>query len=254
MNNTIPTICPKCKEPLHWDGVHLVCESDNCIAKQIVSIAYFYSNKGIKVDGIGEAMIEKLLHNETCYNVLIKSPWALLDMTSYDILSDVVSVLGDVITVNILTEVDLINKTKTMAHFIAGLGIHGLAYKSSLKLCQYIKTGELSPNVPTRARESFPNAVSAYLQAIKKMNLFKFADIPSPAKAKYCITGAMSLARDAMIELLNDYSFEYSATVTMDTNYLVVGDEAGKTKINKAIRYGIPQITEAQLMNIIKEK
>jgi NAD-dependent DNA ligase len=57
-----------------------------------------------------------------------------------------------------------------------------------------------------------------------------------------------------MIEMLNDYSFGFSASVTTDTNYLIIGEEAGKTKINKAIKYNVPQITEEQLMKIIKEK
>jgi len=251
---SLPQFCPTCKELLQWSGVHLVCNGNNCIAQKIVSIAYFYSNKGIKVDGIGEAMIEKLLNNKKCYDVLVAKPWALLDMYSYSIMRDVIDVLGETIFANIITEVNAIDRTKNMSHFIAGLGLQGLAHKSALKLCQYIKTGKLSGNVPSKARESFAGAVMAYQEAAAEMKIFKFAPVPTPAKAKYCITGTLSMDRDAMIELLNDFSFGFSATVTMDTNYLIIGDDAGKTKINKAIKYGIPQITEAQLMNIIKEK
>jgi replication factor C subunit 1 len=101
---------------------------------------------------------------------------------------------------------------------------------------------------------NFPEAVMIYQKAAEEMKVFKFDDVPNPARAKYCITGALSVSRDAMIELLADYSFGFSETVTMDTNYLIVGEGAGKTKINKAIKYDIPQITEAQLMKIIKEK
>lgn len=250
----LPTICPTCEGFLHWDGVHLVCNGANCIAQKIVSIAYFYSHKGIKVDGIGEAMIEKLLNNEKCYPILISKPWVLLDMYSYDLMHIVIAVLGETIFANILNEVTEINETKNMSHFIAGLGIPALAYKSALKLCQYIKTGELTTNVPSKALASFPKAAMIYQEAAKEMKVFKFTSIPEPAKAKYCITGSLSLSRDAIIEFLNGYGFGFSSTVTMDTAYLIVGDDAGKTKINRAIKYGIPQITEEQLMKIIKEK
>jgi len=250
----VPTNCPTCGDFLAWEGVHLVCNGANCISQKIVSIAYFYSAKGIKVDGIGEAMIEKLLNNANCYKVLISKPWALLDMVSYDLIPDVIAVLGQVLTSNILRDVNLVNETKNMAHFMAGLGIQGLAFKSALKLCQYIKTGKMSSGVPSKAIASFFEAARLYTEAVAEMKVFKFADIPSPAKAKYCITGSLSMSRDEMIEFLDDYSFGFSPTVTMDTNYLIVGDEAGKTKINKAIKYNVPQITEAQLMNIIKEK
>jgi len=199
-------------------------------------------------------MIEKLLNSPKSYLALINNPWALLDMYSYDIINEVINVLGETIFANILNEVTAISETKNMAHFIAGLGVPGLAYKSALKLCQYIKTGELPSNVPTTAKMHFPDAVMKFQKASQEMKVFKFADIPNLAKAKYCITGTLSVSREAMIELLSGYSFGFSPTVTTDTNYLIVGEDAGKTKINKAIKYNIPQITEAQLMSIIKEK
>ena len=252
--DVLPTVCPTCNDFLHWQGVHLVCNGTNCIAQKIVSIAYFYSNRGVKVDGIGEQTIEKLLNNYKCYPVLISKPWALLDMYSYNIMDSVIDVLGETIFANILNEVTNINGTKNMSHFIAGLGIQGLAYKASLKLCQYVKTGISIKNVPYKAMAQFPDAAAIYQEAAEEMKVFKFASIPTPAKAKYCITGSLSVSRDAMIELLDNYSFGFSSSVTMDTNYLIVGDGAGRNKVNKAIKYNIPQITEEQLMRIIKEK
>jgi len=251
---TLPQVCPVCGDFLCWEGVHLVCNGANCIAQKIVSIAYFYSLKGLKVDGIGEAMIEKLLNYEQCYNVLVSKPWALLDTYSYGIMNDVIDILGENIFANILNELNAINNTKNMAHFIAGLGLPGLAFKSALKLCQYVKTGKFSGHIPIKAQNNFSSAVMIYLGAIAEMNVFKFVPIPDIAKVKYCITGALSMPREEMIELLNDFSFGFSAAVTMDTNYLIVGDDAGKTKINKAIKYGVKQLTEAQLMKLIQEE
>jgi len=250
----LPQLCPTCKEFLVWDGVHLKCTSINCIAQKIVSVAYFYSVKGIKIDGLGEATIEKLLQNQKCYSVLVDKPWALLDMYSYDIIQNVIEVLGGIIFSNLLNEINNASGQRNMSHFIAGLGIPGLAFRSAIKLCQYIKTGELSGNVPNKAIASFPEAAMIYQKASEEMKVFKFDSIPSPARAKYCITGSLSISRDAMIEFLNDYSFEFSSAVTMDTNYLIVGDDPGKNKINKAIKYNVQQITEAELMKIIKEK
>ena len=258
VKNTIPgeitpKQCPTCGELLDWEGVHLTCSGENCIAQKIVSIAYFYSHKGIKVDGIGESMIEKLLHNDHCYKILIEKPWALLDMYSYNIINSVVEVLGETIFTNIMNEVTNVNNTKNMAHFIAGLGMQGLAYKTAIKLCQYIKTGKLASNIPEKAIQSFFDASLIYSEAFEEMKVFKFAEIPNPAKAKYCVTGSLSQSRDVVIELLNTYEFEFSQSVTKDLDYLVVGEDPGKTKINKATKYDIPKITEQQLMKIIKE-
>jgi len=249
----LPNDCPKCDSLLQWEGVHLVCYSKDCIAKKVIALDHFYSIRGIMINGIGELMAEKLLNDQKCYSVLIERPWALLDMYSYNIIPDVRRVLGDGLFANLLKEVTEISGTRNMAHFITGLGYAGLGYRSALKMCQFIKTGELSVNIPMKSRINFAEAVMVYKKAVEEMQIFEFCDIPSPAKIKYCITGSLSKSRDAMVELLGNYSFGFSLTVTSDTNYLIVGEDPGRTKIEKAVKYNVKQITEEQLMELIKE-
>lgn len=252
--NLLPVHCPKCTEILQWEGVHLVCNGSACLSKLIVSIAYFYSHKGIKIDGIGEAIVEKLLSNERCYSVLSDNPWALLDPLSYNFVSAIIDAIGVTIYSNIAEQVFSMSGQVTMAHFIAGLGLPGLAYKSSLRLCQYLKTGQINIHITEKAKQSFVNAANIYVSAMHEMKNFSFAPLPSEAKAIYCITGSLSQSREAIIELLSAYGYEFSSSVTRETNYLVVGDEPGKIKIEKAIRYNIPQITEEQLFTLLKKE
>jgi len=252
--NLLPIHCPKCTEILQWEGVHLVCNGPTCIAKLIVSIAYFYSQKGIKIDGVGEGIIEKLLQNEKCYSVLSTKPWALLDPLSYDIVPDIINEIGVTIYSNIAEQVFSMNNQVHMAHFVSGLGLPGLAYKSALRLCQYLKTGEINIHITDRAKQSFVTAASIYTNAITEMKNFSFAPLPTEAKAIYCITGSLSQSREAMIEILNGYGYEFSSGVTRETNYLVVGDDPGRNKIEKATRYNIPQITEEQLFALLKKE
>lgn len=250
----LPTQCPKCLELLQLDGVHLICNGDNCIAQKIVSIAYFYSHKGIKVDGIGEAMIEKILANQKCYEILIEKPWALLDMQSYELVNEVIDAIGEKLFVNIYNQINEINKTKTMAHFIAGLGLESLAYKSALRLCQYIKTGKITGNISTKAQMNFVIGANQYKDAAEEMKVFKFAPLPNIAKAIYCITGTVSQPREDFIAYLASKNYEFSSSVTRETNYLVVGENPGKTKIQKATKYNIPQITETQLYKLLDKE
>jgi len=235
-------------------GVHLVCNGTTCIAKLIVSIAYFYSHKGIKIDGIGERTIETLLEDQKIYEVLSHKPWALLDTLSYNIADRVINILGSVVYTNLFEQITKVNNTCSMAHFVAGLGLPGLAYKSALRLCQYLKSGQINIHITDKAKKSFINAATIYTDAIKEMKNFSFIALPSTAKAIYCITGTLSYSRDAMIELLNAYNYEFSSTVTRETNYLIVGQDPGKIKVDKAIKYNIPQISEEQLFAIIKNE
>ena len=85
------------------------------------------------------------------------------------------------------------------------------------------------------------------------MKNFSFAPLPSEAKVIYCITGSLSQSREATIEILNDYGYEFSSGVTRETNYLIVGTDPGRNKIEKATRYNIPQITEEQLFNLLRK-
>ena len=247
----LPKRCPTCKSTLHWEGVHLICTSDKCIAKLTTSISYFYSAKGIKVDGIAEKIIEKILNNTECYNILKDKPWALLDPGTYNILPQVIDILGNKTFENIYFSINDISGTKNMAHFIAGLGLPGLAYKTTLRLCQFLKSGKLNIHISDNAQQSFVKAVPLYNQAMNEMTLFKFAPLPSPAKAIYCITGTLSMDRLAMITKLEAYNYEFSSSVTRETNYLIVGAEPGKTKIAKANKYNISQISEEQLFKIL---
>jgi len=248
---SLPGVCPICESKLTWQGVHLICDSPTCIAKLTVSLSYFYSNKGIKIDGIGEATIEKLLQNQKCYEILKTRPWALLDMLTYDFMPEAISILGPKIFHSIFDQIKAVNGTKTMAHFIAGLGLPGLAYKTALRLCQFLKTGKLNIHVSENAKNNFIQAISKYQQALEEMKNFTFAALPQPAKAIYCVTGTLSMSREAFVEQNSLMGYEFSAGVTRETHYLVVGEEPGRTKIAKAQKYNIPMINEEQFNKII---
>lgn len=250
----LPAFCPKCGEPLIWEGVHLICPGSKCIAKSIVSIAYFYSNKGIMIDGIGEGTIEKLLENQRVFEVLSTKPWALLDPITYNISIEVYSILGETIFTNIIKQIHQVNRTKTMAHFISGLGLPGLSYKTALRLCQYIKSGKLNIPISDKAKKSFFNAAILFNEAHSELKTFSFAPLPEYAKAIYCITGTLSQSREAMIEIISEYGYEFSSAVTRETNYLLVGQEAGKVKIDKALKYNIPRVTEEQFFKILNKE
>jgi DNA ligase (NAD+) len=141
--NSVPTHCPKCGEHLKVDGVHLICNGPKCITQLITSLAYFYSHKGLMIDGLAAASFEKILANQKLYNLLSTKPWAILDPVTYNISAELYTVLGDAIYKNTIKSIEQINKTKTIAHFISGLGLPGISYKTALRLCQYIKSGSL---------------------------------------------------------------------------------------------------------------
>lgn len=253
-NPLIPSHCPKCGEPLQWEGVHLICTGDKCISQLINSITYFYSHKGIMIDGLGPSMVEKILEDQKIYNVLKDKPWAILDDKFYDIYMELLSILGQTIYGNILEQVTNKSGQYSMAHFISGLGLPGISYKTALRLCQYLKSGKLNIPVSKKAITSFMEGIVIFNTAKNEMTSFSFAPLPEKAKAIYCITGTLTQSRNDMIDFFSDYGYEFSNTVTRETNYLIVGESPGKIKIKYATKYKIPQITEEQFIKLLKKE
>lgn len=249
--NILPKQCPKCGEPLTWEGVHLICNGPKCITQLIHSLTYFYSHKGIFIDGLGPSVIEKLLLNDKIYKVISKKPWAILDINTYNISAEVLSVIGESLFINIMTQLTKITNTHNMAHFIAALGLPGVAYKTALRLCQYVKYGKLVVPVSKQAMKSFFEGTLIFETVKNEFKNFQFTSIPDIAKATYCITGTLTQPRDEMIKFFSDHGYDFSSNVTRITNYLIVGENPGKLKIKFAEKYNIPQITEEQFIKLL---
>jgi len=245
-------ICPICESDLSWEGVHLICNAPNCISKLTKTIHHFYSAKGIKIDGLAEKTIEKILRNPKCYEILKDKPWALLDTNAYGISETIETIIGKKLFENICFNINDMSGKVHMAHFIAGLGMQGLAYKTALRLSQFLKTGKINIHVSDKARNNFIEVVPKFNQANEEMTNFNFLPIPSAAKAIFCITGSLSMSREAVILILETNGYEFNNTITKETNYLIVGSEPGKTKRDKARKYNLPEITEDQFFKLIE--
>ena len=223
-NHKIPKNCPICQAELSWVGVDLVCDSKSCIVQLSKSLAYFYSDKGMDVKGIGEAMITDLLYNPALRGILNNSPWALLEPDTYDIIQYIYDIWGDSRTDTYGDGIDAIYGKKDPARFIAALGYPGLAYKTALKVWQAVKGHSTKFNISSKAVMHFTKAMGDYTIAISMFQHFKFADLPLPAKVTYCVTGDLSCPRNDMIDYLTTKEWQFSNQVSKHTDVLILGD------------------------------
>lgn len=247
-----PTVCPKCFTPLIWRGKDLICPGQDCIAKLSKRIAYFYSENGMDLKGIGIKMIEELLEESNkSYRILKDKPWALLDPITYMIYDELLDVFGMSVLNNLMDSLQAIKARKTILHFISGLGKNSLGYKTALKVFHYIMFDKTFKGVSQIGINNFTDAFIIASDAQAEMQNFSFGLIPKPAMFIYAITGTLSQARNDFIEYLKSKSWEYSNTVTQATNYLIIGDSPGKTKIATAKKYNIKMINEAELIERI---
>ena len=63
-----------------------------------------------------------------------------------------------------------------------------------------------------------------------------------------------SLERDEMGEIIKKYGGKVTTSVSKNTTYLVVGEQAGESKLDKARKIGTKFLTEDEFLKLIVEK
>ena len=66
------------------------------------------------------------------------------------------------------------------------------------------------------------------------------------AGQRWVVTGTLSCPRDEMTELIRRHGGTISGSVSKKTSFVLAGEEAG-SKLEKAIKLGIPTISEKEL-------
>ena len=67
----------------------------------------------------------------------------------------------------------------------------------------------------------------------------------------FVITGTLSIPRQEMVQLIERYGGRVTGSVSRNTDYLIVGENPGGTKYQRAQALGVPMITEEQLREMI---
>lgn len=68
---------------------------------------------------------------------------------------------------------------------------------------------------------------------------------------RFAVTGVMNgFSRDQIVDIIKEYGGDVK-DVAKKTDFAVVGEDAGKTKLDKIVKYGIVQISEDQLLDMI---
>ena len=71
----------------------------------------------------------------------------------------------------------------------------------------------------------------------------------------FVLTGVYdSLEREEMADIVKKLGGKVTTSLSKNTKYLVVGAEAGESKLSKARTLGTPQLTEDQFLDLIREK
>jgi DNA ligase (NAD+) len=275
-NNTVPyqmpTHCPECNSELVRPPKEAVtrCVNSSCPAILRGSLIHWASRDALDINGLGERIVILLLENN-----LVNS---LADL--YRLQIDRVAALERMGQKSATKLIDAIENSKKQSYsrVLYGLGIryvgavnakiltesfpdiHSLTQASLDDLEAVYGIGiEIATSVFQWLKISANQELIRSLQAIG----LQFKTEPTAtdrteninsnvADKTFVITGTLpTLKRDEAQNLIERVGGKVTSSISKKTDYLVVGENAG-SKLDKARDLGITELTEAQLLELVK--
>lgn len=265
---TLPSHCPSCGAELVRDPEQAAvrCVSSVCPAQLVRGLIHFCSRNAMDVDGMGQSACKLLVEQG-----LVTSPADLytLQVSQLEQLEGFAKKKAE----NIVAALEK-SKQNDLALLLFGLGIRNIGEKAAKllatrfgsmetiraataeQLAEIDGFGEIMAQSLIEYFADDSNRSLCDRLAALGLNMLsqKQADSAVLAGYTFVITGTLpTLSRTDATALIEANGGKTSSSVSKKTGYLLAGEEAG-SKLTKANELGIPVITEAQLLELIKER
>jgi DNA ligase (NAD+) len=274
-NNTVayqmPSHCPECNSELVRPQKEAVtrCVNSSCPAILRGSLIHWASRDALDINGLGERIVILLLKNKLVTSIAdlyclqieqiaalermgTKSATKLIDAignSKKQSYSRILYGLGiryvGAVNAKILTESFADIDSLTQASIYELEAVYGIGTEIATSVFQWFK-------IP--ANQDLIQALQEIgLQFKTEQTATNKAANNSQITAKtFVITGTLpTLKRDEAQNLIEQAGGKITGSVSKKTDYLVVGEDAG-SKLNKARDLGITELTETQLLELLK--
>ena len=262
---TMPETCPSCGTGTvrpEGEAAHR-CLNSACPAQIIEKIFHFASKEAMDIEGLGGKMAAQLVETK-----LVKDPSDTYYLTKEMLLP--LELMGDKRAQNLLGTIEA-SKKRELPQIIVALGIFNVGETAARALAGYFGEFEklyrasfeeltaiegIGPTIAQSVIDYFANPGNR--EMITKM---KKAGVSFPSFAMkrrsssllrktFVITGTLSLPRDHFKKVIEDAGGKVSGSVSSNTDYLLVGEDAG-SKLDSARKLGVKIITEEELGKLL---
>ena len=262
----IPQECPVCHQPVESiEGeVAWYCINSSCPAQIIRNIEHYVSRGAMDIVGLGIKIVEQLVESGLVHDVA-----DLYTLKREKLLA--LEGFKDKKADNLLEAIEA-SKEQTLGRLITALGIHGIGEVAAEDLARRFDDLDALAQagiVDLEAIEGFgPNMAQAVVdwfeneKNLETVHKLKAAGVwPARSEArqsapqtlaglKFVVTGTLvDFTRESIKEFISQHGGKVSDSVSKQTNYLVVGENAG-SKLDKAQALGVAILTETQLKEI----
>ncbi|MEL7244470.1 MAG: NAD-dependent DNA ligase LigA [Cyanobacteria bacterium J06629_18] len=267
----MPTHCPVCGQPVVREKGEAVtrCVNTSCPAILKGSIEHWVSRNALDIRGMGEKVVHQLVNKK-----LVNSVADLYELTEETLAN--LERMGQKSAQKLIDAIEK-SKSKPWSRVLYGLGIRHVGstiaqtvtekFDSVEKLAAAKVTDiEAIYGIGVEIAESIykwfrVEANQALIERLKNQGL-QFIEVQSAASTNiskkfegktFVVTGTLpTLSRDEAKELIQKYAGKVSNSISKNTDYLVVGENAG-SKLTKAEKLGIAQLSEEQLLEMVEQ-
>jgi DNA ligase (NAD+) len=265
-----PDRCPVCDSPVEFDGPIAYCTGGlACDAQLRRAIAYYASDDGLDIEGLGGERVDQLIDAG-----LVEDTIADL----YDLREDELAALdgwGETSARNLLAELED-SKHPRIRAFLSAIGIPKVGPATAADLARAFGDVEavrsadrealesvdgIGPKVAEQIAEFFDSAEN---QRVIDELLAAVEPLEAPATEEtgdefdgltFVFTGSLDgYTRSEARQLVEDHGANATGSVSGNTDYLVVGEGAGQTKLDDAEDLGVPTLDEAAFEELLEDR
>ncbi|MGH7234485.1 MAG: NAD-dependent DNA ligase LigA, partial [Candidatus Saccharimonadales bacterium] len=263
----MPLVCPICSTELikhKAEDAAWRCPNRSCPSRTWKQIQHYASKEALDIEGMGEKNVIALLDSG-----LIKDTADI-----YSLKKEQVMKLDRFAEVSAKKLVAAINAKKhpTLPRFLYGLGIRHIGTQTAIDLAEHFKTFEaiMEAEVDDLAQvegvgDIVAEAVVEYFaEPLNRRLIDKFKQLgiwPEPIKQNspgklegknFVITGTLEgLSREEAADKIRALGGRFQTSVAKDTDYLIVGNSPGGSKLDQAKQYDTDTLDQQALLRLL---
>ncbi len=265
----MPAVCPECGAPVvrvPGEAAHK-CTGDNCPAQLLRGFIHFVSRDAMDIDGLGPAILEKLLDEG-----LLQSVADLYTLKKEDIKD--LDKMGEKSAENLISAITK-SKENDLYRLLFALGIQLNGLKSSKMIAAHFQSldaimdasvesltdiSDIGEKTAQNIYDYFRKPENrALLEKLKELgiNQYSYAKAEKAdgglADKKFVVTGKFdNYSREEIVALIENSGGTAAGSVSKKTDFVIAGENAG-SKLTKAQSLGIPVISLDDFLNMINQ-
>jgi DNA ligase (NAD+) len=253
-----PETCPVCGSPVERRGPLAFCTGGlSCDAQLVRAITHYASRGALDIEGLGEERVEQLVDEGLVTGLpdlyrLDRDDLAELDGWGERSADNLVSEIADA-------------ADPPLSEFLVALGVPEVGGSTARNLAREFGSldavmdaaaeelqtvDDVGPTVAEKIREFFGNEKNrAVVSELRDLGVTPQATEPPSAGDElegltFVFTGSLSVTRDAAQDLVERHGATATSSVSGNTDYLVVGDDPGRSKREDADENGVETLDE----------